>query len=1040
MGYGDGISKGMNKKVKLCIRISVVMILIGMISLVEFEYAANQAPTVDNPVLMSRENTIESDIPPRNPSSLKALVQELIALLPPDSPDADDDGLPDIVEAIIGTNSTCNDTDHDSLTDYFEVFADSDPLEPDTNFDGLPDNQEFSVSVSDIDGDGIPNVWDFDNDGDGVNDDLDADPFRRTNTRLNFDMSIELTGVPTYITFQLIPANVENLQLVNQFWDWPYDTTGAMQDLDGSKEDVTVIPMLYITLNAIPEQEDVEDYGIRVVSNGIHIPISPVMENERVVAFGSKMFFPAKEPLRLTMSVELKWEVIGFTDINAIALNSSSNGYVIIESTGYGVACESSIENAALQRVICGKNQIALKEVGGRYLSVTEDGRVVASASDIGSEETFTVHYIDDTIITLETADHNYIGIGDGGFLIANASSSTAEHFNMTDLGYRPDSTLLVTYDEAFMITGMSVEEMHHSSVGLFYSSNRDMTLAADMILPYIFQHNSTNHLADIPSLLPDYDITLQSTIDDFSHRDEALITLSNELIPFALDYLPDNENYPIIIATEDAMKITDLSDIIPESFLITGPIDLNLTVCDLVILKSSKTHFYNTSSKSAISLMEVFDEIDSWALSEDATFNIMSMMLRWHTGEYTIFDPSTPTVPYSPETSLVDTITYVVGFGMEAVGLISQGLVGWKAWKWLDSMYTKGWNKVSVGKFLDTKSSSTLTQWSKVCKSLDKIDDTAKFAKSVNRLDEIMLVVGIIIDLGISIAGGIMLANSIGGSFGKAVGATFGTVSAVVGLAITGMLYGIVQIPYVGWVLAIGMVIADMIGGYSDELVSWLTNVIVGDVEVYSKVTPSFDREEEFDITITDKDNNGLDARDRIDVVARIIAILNATGPGRDRGISGSYNIPKITISPPWGALSSNTWSSEPAEEDSNTIYGDGYTVKERTYRCEAWIEPSAGMPNFPVTLILHNDFYLNNIYRNYWLGLFPEYHYQPVIDSESTLEYTTLYYDVMPNSIDSFTHWRYITPLDHDHDGLNDEDELPGMAWKWDFDQDGL
>ena len=287
MGFGDGVLKSLNKKSKLCIRFSVVMILIGMISLVEFEYAANQALPVDNPVLMLRENTIESGIPPRNPSSLRELVQELMALLPPDPPDADDDGLPDVVEAIIGTNSTCNDTDLDSLTDYFEVFADSDPLEPDTNFDGLPDNHELSVSVSDIDCDGKPNVWDFDNDGDGVNDDLDADPFRRTNTRMKFDMSIDLSGVPTYITFQLIPANVENLHLVDQFWDWPYDTTGAMQDLDSSKEDVKVIPMLNITLNAIPEQADVEDYGIQVVSNGIHVPISPVMENERVVAFSS---------------------------------------------------------------------------------------------------------------------------------------------------------------------------------------------------------------------------------------------------------------------------------------------------------------------------------------------------------------------------------------------------------------------------------------------------------------------------------------------------------------------------------------------------------------------------------------------------------------------------------------------------------------------------------------------------------------------------------------------------------------------------------
>jgi len=49
-----------------------------------------------------------------------------------------------------------------------------DLLDPDTNHDGLPDYYEVNdVTSEDLDGDGVVNAWDFDNDGDGVNDGVD---------------------------------------------------------------------------------------------------------------------------------------------------------------------------------------------------------------------------------------------------------------------------------------------------------------------------------------------------------------------------------------------------------------------------------------------------------------------------------------------------------------------------------------------------------------------------------------------------------------------------------------------------------------------------------------------------------------------------------------------------------------------------------------------------------------------------------------------------------------------------------------------------
>ena len=58
-----------------------------------------------------------------------------------------------------------NDTDSDKISDFFEAMNGTDPLLADSNYDGIYDFDEINVTL-DLDEDGVPNAWDFDNDGD----------------------------------------------------------------------------------------------------------------------------------------------------------------------------------------------------------------------------------------------------------------------------------------------------------------------------------------------------------------------------------------------------------------------------------------------------------------------------------------------------------------------------------------------------------------------------------------------------------------------------------------------------------------------------------------------------------------------------------------------------------------------------------------------------------------------------------------------------------------------------------------------------------
>ncbi len=232
-----------------------------------------------------------------------------------DIEDTDLDKLPDSVEKILGTDPNNTDSDFDNLDDYNEsVIYDSDPLEPDSNFDGLSDYFEVADVSLDPDGDGFSNIWDLDNDNDGVTDSIDLSPYSYSGSNDSFNFNVKTNGNPTYVTFQLRPENPDNLRLPFQSWDWPYDDKGQMKDLDNTTDDIKFIPMMKLKTNVVPDQSDLLDYGIVVSSDSLYIPLTVVKDYGTSVAFGGRMFYPASGPLDLSMNATLVWLMQGKTD------------------------------------------------------------------------------------------------------------------------------------------------------------------------------------------------------------------------------------------------------------------------------------------------------------------------------------------------------------------------------------------------------------------------------------------------------------------------------------------------------------------------------------------------------------------------------------------------------------------------------------------------------------------------------------------------------------------------------------------------------
>jgi len=1016
----------MRKTTGFLVGLTLIVLLLG----VEFQV-----------VMVQGAFKVEAIVPPRTGSNLKELVEALISSTS-DLTDTDGDGLPDSVETVIGTDFNNTDSDFDLLDDYEEVQNDSDPLDPDSNSDGLPDyNEVHDVLSLDVDGDNISNVWDFDNDEDGLTDEVDLSPFSKTLIHDRFHFNINMNGEPTYVTLQFKPRNPDNLKLYYQLWDWPKDSEGSMKDMDNSEEDLKVVPQLNVSVNVPPTQSDVEDYGILVTDNGMHVPVYPVWENDAIVAFTAQIFYNASSPMVLSMDAEFMWRVIGSNDEKAIALRTYDGFYVSVASNGVVVANATQVTSLeTLQWIELGESKVALKVHEGPYLSVTGDGSIIAQGYEIGDMQTFELIKGNDTM-SLKAYNGKYVSVAADGTLVASSDSiGNMESFELVDMEYLSEWTILATYTEPFMLTGFTISESYGADLGLFYSEDKDETIRANMLLGYDFLRNSTTHLSDMPSTLENYNVNVESLIDSFSNKDAALVEMSNTMIPQALSSLPQNQVFPVVICIEENLTMVEMSQLATVSYILGNyyPIDLVAELeNELINSRSLKTNFYNTTGYEALEIEDIIRHVDGWQLSEEAGFSAESLILMWNTGEQAITSKgSQEIVAQAPEEFLAVPIAF------ESLMLAARGGLGLKAYKSLKFLRMKGWNSASIARMLKTGGKTGgFRLWAKMCNKLTKAKQGWAGIKGLKVLKNVMKgleVLGIILDIGLSILSGFLIADQIGGHLGKSMGAAYGMIAASYAIAYTVILIAIAEIPYVGWLISLTIVLADIFGGFSDTLMGWFMDWFGPDD--LSVVTPWLEEVNVTNVTVWDKDNNGLDVGDRISITAQTTSKVNVTS-GREKGWAAkSWYRPYLSISAPRGSYSTTSMTGIPPED--TWIVEQGVNWKTEEYETGAWIEPGIGMPNFPVNVRVNFDYGLWHVWEHFVFYLvYGEWcRHEDLQKGVSSSHFTTLRYDVLPGTIDDFARWRGVTALDHDGDGLRDSNETITDPWKYDTDADGL
>ena len=301
--------------------------------------------------------------------------------------DSDGDGLNNEVEILtLDTEPDLVDSDGDSINDRIEILGFNvggntwylDPLGYDSNGDGLDDGVECpqlvdatstAIACQDTDNDDMPDVYDFDNDGDGVPDTVDSAPTAystlTTTTRetLNFQASGYTAGKALNVSFELRPSNPDHLWYNNNVLDWPtndtegqitrvFDTTFLDEGSDGTKMDygdMLLTPMVEITIpysetnpaGGLPvvdgyagsvsftnisdwlDQDILASYGVSVNQNSsgdellVYVPVSAVNDTtgDTPVAFSAQMYYrPTNSNWGGNHQVKLLWLVNALVD------------------------------------------------------------------------------------------------------------------------------------------------------------------------------------------------------------------------------------------------------------------------------------------------------------------------------------------------------------------------------------------------------------------------------------------------------------------------------------------------------------------------------------------------------------------------------------------------------------------------------------------------------------------------------------------------------------------------------------------------------
>ncbi|MCK5414740.1 MAG: hypothetical protein KAJ35_05100, partial [Thermoplasmata archaeon] len=301
-----------------------------------------------------------------------------------------------------------------------------------------------------------------------------------------------------------------------------------------------------------------------------------------------------------------------------------------------------------------------------------------------------------------------------------------------------------------------------------------------------------------------------------------------------------------------------------------------------------------------------------------------------------------------------------------------------------------------------------------------------------MNKIGMVLSVIALVVDIAIAIYCMFAIAGAMDWSaIGFAIGALYATMMAVYAI----VLFAIGLIPKVGWLIALVISLSDALTawifgkGWSQMLMEFIIDLVTD----FNTRTEADIKMEGSTTIIDDKDGNGVDVGDRIEFKSYVLTRINRTSDGYWGDVLDSYIHPGNSISIP-----ANTNTVTGTYSESTAVRNDpNRRYQETDYEVGAWFEPGIPMINFPMTLTFNTD--MRTYYEEcFWAVVWWCDRKETTCTTAS--DPSTLYFDVMPGSIDAFAKWRGITSNDYDGDSINNTDEEKTDIWKWDTDGDGL
>lgn len=798
---------------------------------------------------------------------------------------------------------------------------------------------------------------------------------------------------------------------------------------------------LELTGGITSDHDTLEDYGIVVTLGKAYVPLSPVRDFGNIVALNGRMFYPEGSALDTFTQAQLKWIVTGNTDRpKRITLKSYGGQYVSLNGATSKldlVSRNTVTNNEIFEIVYLNNNDVALKASNGKYVYAVDSGGkgLMADSSEIGEWEIFELFDLQNGKSSLKAANGQYVtGIYAISGVYANAPERGEwESFTMGTIESESVSTTLATYNEDFSLTGFNVEENHGSDVGLFYSEDKERILEAGFVLSYAFLRDQTS-LGRMPTVLEDHNVTVSSKMDFAGHQDEALAKMTGEMTSDALSDLPAGVILPVIGVFEDDCKYLTMDDMATGPYITGNSFNVDLGDRPLVTTKSMKMTWYDTDTNESVGTEDMLEEVRQWGMSrvldEDTLATMMSLVLAWETGEYTVTRIGELETDFTfPEGYAI--LDAIGNYGISAISFACNLITGTAA----------VYSYIAFVRIEPLANVAGQTSW-KLLKamfaSVSKISNG--FVGLANRIGNVLNVIGAIIVGALAFYAFWSIASEDGwSSFGVGIGAWYASLMILYAVA----LVAIAAIPVVGWAIALLVALSDLIvgwilgEGWSQKLFGWIIDLVT-DVRVKTELDMEM---LDTSVNVNDRTNNGLTEGDRIEMESTFNGIVTRTSYGSMINLQNSYISPQYVYSTAYTVEGGNSITEGSPEYTYVTVpdLSISYPWKKETqYDLDLWVEPEAAV-NFPFTFWLRTSY--NYYYDKCW-WLFGWWCSEKSDTGMSDSDPSTLYFDMMPDDINNFSLWTAINSNDADGDDVLNADELRNgtSKFRWDTDNDGL